>query len=483
MEVLVAVTAFAGALLAVIAVGSLVSRLREEVTGWLIAWTVTAAALCLSLGVVAIGHLAGFGPATFRIYQVTGALLAPLWLAVGAIQLLSRAVPGRFASWLFAGAFTVIGLVIMIADPVSATPPFGRSLPVGDQHWDLWPQSLLDILHLIIAVILVVALILALRRARDGDDYDLDNRHALAVLAPVGVATLAALQFSVPGIVTAGLLSLLGGSVWYVVARPLAPYEDEDEEEADEADEWPERRPRTRERPPEDVPVAGHRQEDGRAGARHAAPPGPQEARPAPPPPPPRRGGGLGDLVAEYRAGTAGDVDYAARMQGFSGPVSGDIMAGPPGGRDGAPAGPPQAGPSGPDFDMPATGVLFPGTALSANAGSAKPAPGIYGLLTVFTLMDGAGEAFDALAAETIEAIKRHEPDTLVFVCHSVKSAPLQRIIYELYRDETAYLEHQRQPHMERFASERVAHVLAANVIELNVNSAKVVPLPTAFQF
>jgi len=54
--------------------------------------------------------------------------------------------------------------------------------------------------------------------------------------------------------------------------------------------------------------------------------------------------------------------------------------------------------------------------------------------------------------------------------------------VYELYRDEVAYHEHQRQPHMERFVSQRVAHVLAANVIELNVNSAKVAPLPTAFR-
>jgi quinol monooxygenase YgiN len=96
--------------------------------------------------------------------------------------------------------------------------------------------------------------------------------------------------------------------------------------------------------------------------------------------------------------------------------------------------------------------------------------------------MDGSGEAFDRLAAETTEAVKRSEPDTLIFVCHAVKSAPLQRIVYELYRDEVAYHEHQRQPHMERFASQRVAHVLAANVIELNVNSAKVAPLPTAFR-
>ncbi|MFC7645851.1 putative quinol monooxygenase [Streptosporangium lutulentum] len=100
----------------------------------------------------------------------------------------------------------------------------------------------------------------------------------------------------------------------------------------------------------------------------------------------------------------------------------------------------------------------------------------------MFTLIDGTGERFDRLAEETVEAVRGAEPDTLIYACHSVKSAPLQRIVYELYRDEVAYTEHQRQPHVERFVRERQAMVLATNVIELNVNAAKVVPLPTAFR-
>jgi quinol monooxygenase YgiN len=113
------------------------------------------------------------------------------------------------------------------------------------------------------------------------------------------------------------------------------------------------------------------------------------------------------------------------------------------------------------------------------QAAGGKPSPNIYGLLTVFTIMDGAGEAFDRLAEATVEAVRRSEPDTLVYACHAVKSAPLQRIVYELYRDEVAYRDHQRQPHVERFVNERQSMVLATNVIELNVNAAKVVPLPT----
>ncbi|MBF8187080.1 antibiotic biosynthesis monooxygenase, partial [Nonomuraea sp. K274] len=133
----------------------------------------------------------------------------------------------------------------------------------------------------------------------------------------------------------------------------------------------------------------------------------------------------------------------------------------------------------------PATGMLFSGAELFSPAaqqqpGSSRPSPNIYGLLTVFTIMDGAGDAFDRLAEATVEAVRRGEPDTLVYACHAVKSAPLQRIVYELYRDEVAYRDHQRQPHVERFVNERQTMVLATNVIELNVNAAKVVPLPSA---
>ncbi|MFC7590614.1 putative quinol monooxygenase [Nonomuraea antimicrobica] len=188
-----------------------------------------------------------------------------------------------------------------------------------------------------------------------------------------------------------------------------------------------------------------------------------------PPAAPPRRSSGLGDLVAEYRAGDR-EVDYASRMTPppDAGPSTGYIMNGTP---------------SRPDYAMPDTGAVYPGAELftpaaQQQADSGKPAPNIYGLLTVFTIMDGAGDAFDRLAEATVEAVRRGEPDTLIYVCHAVKSAPLQRIIYELYRDEVAYRDHQRQPHVERFVNDRQAMVLATNVIELNVNAAKVMPLP-----
>ncbi len=542
MEVFVAVIAFAGALLAAIAVGVLIGRLRDEPSGWLTAWTIATVALCLSLGVAATGHLIGFGSTTFRSFQITGSLLAPLWLAVGVLQLLAEKAAARFAGWLLGIALTVVGTVILLFDPLSGA--FAKELPYGATHWDIWPEWLLRGVHGLVVAMLVISLAIALLSWRDGDDYDADNMNASVALAPAGIALAVSLEFTLPGVVVIVLMMAAVGAIWYAVARPLAPYEDEDEEVDARADEW--------------------------QGRDHRA----AEDRVEPPAQAPARRSGLGDLVAEYRAGEQGEVDYAARMQpadGFGGPATGQIMSSDPYGAPGKPEYGMPAAQSKQEYGMPATGAMFPGAEMGPGAGgglgpaarpgpapappgpmppgsmppgsmppgsvppgpmgpvppgpmgpmppgpagpmqsgpmgpmppgppspgplqsgpmqsspmqggTVKPSPSIYGLLTVFTLMDGSGDAFDRLAEETVEAVQRSEPDTLIFVCHGVKSAPLQRIVYELYRDEVGFTEHQRQPHMERFATERQALVLATNVIELTVNAAKVVPLPTTFR-
>ncbi|WP_432928840.1 putative quinol monooxygenase [Microbispora sp. CA-135349] len=538
MEVLVALLAFAGALLAGITTGVLVGRLRDEPAGWLIAWSIATGALTLSLGAIAVGHLTGFGPVTFRAYQITGSLLAPLWLAVGVIQLLAERGGARFAGWLLGAAFTVVGTVIMVLDPV-VTAGFGKSLPDGPAHWDLWPEWLLRGVHGLVVFLLLLCLVMAVMAWRDGDEYDVDNMNAAVVLAPAGMAISGVLEFGLPGLVVVAVLAASAGGVWYAVARPLAPYDDEGEDEEPAEEEWQGRRGARADTAlraetrvpsaPSGPPVPPRGAPGGRPGGPGAVPPGVPGAAGAPGAP---RRSGLGDLVAEYRAGEQGEVDYAARMRpsdgrppadDFGGPATGQLLAADEYGQPRRPEyGMPAAPPAEPDRAMPATGALYPGAevpdpadlaasfgvgfggrsrpAMSRQGGgqgggqgagqgqadrpagqgsSVKPAPGIYGLLTVFTLLDGTGEAFDKLAEETVEAVQRNEPDTLLFVCHGVKSAPLQRIVYELYRDEVGYGEHQRQPHMERFATERVRYVLAANVIELTVNAAKVAPLPT----
>ncbi|NUR89265.1 MAG: hypothetical protein HOY71_34720, partial [Nonomuraea sp.] len=290
MEILVAVIALAGALLAAVAAVALIRRLRDETEGWLIAWTVSAVALCLSLGVIGIGHFLGFGSATFRIYQLTGALLAPLWLAVGLIQLLADKVPPRFLSWLFGIALTIVAGAILVFDPLR-TAEFGKTLPSAADVWGLIPDKLLLGVHVIDAVILVACLVVAGLKWRNGDEYDTDNLHAALVLAPSGIALVGAMRFSVPPLFTTALLAVAAAAVWYAVLRPLAPYEDDDEDDFE-----PQRDDR-----------------DHQPGRRVAPEPEPVPAAVPAAAAPPRRSPGLGDLVAEYRAGDQ-QVDYAARM-------------------------------------------------------------------------------------------------------------------------------------------------------------------------
>ncbi|RNL84437.1 putative quinol monooxygenase [Halostreptopolyspora alba] len=94
------------------------------------------------------------------------------------------------------------------------------------------------------------------------------------------------------------------------------------------------------------------------------------------------------------------------------------------------------------------------------------------GVITIYTIVDGHQDVFDDLAAEMVAEVTRREPDTLLFACHTVPSAPLQRIIYAIYRDQLAFEEHQQQPHIVEFSRRTHGRVAATNVIELALSGA-----------
>ena len=115
----------------------------------------------------------------------------------------------------------------------------------------------------------------------------------------------------------------------------------------------------------------------------------------------------------------------------------------------------------------------------SANengAGTGRP----YGRLSIFTLLDDKAAEFDRLAERAAEGVRTAEPDTLVYVIHVVPKAPMQRIIYEIYRDRAAFESHERQPHIQRFVTDRRSCVLATNIIDLRLKYAKVAALGAA---
>jgi len=106
-------------------------------------------------------------------------------------------------------------------------------------------------------------------------------------------------------------------------------------------------------------------------------------------------------------------------------------------------------------------------------AGTPRP----FGRLCIFTLLDSKAAEFDRLAEEAAEGVRIAEPDTLVYVLHVVPKAPMQRIIYEIYRDRAAFESHEQQPHIQRFAADRISCVLATNIIDLRLKYAKVAAL------
>jgi quinol monooxygenase YgiN len=87
---------------------------------------------------------------------------------------------------------------------------------------------------------------------------------------------------------------------------------------------------------------------------------------------------------------------------------------------------------------------------------------------------------FDRLAERAAEGVRTTEPDTLVYVIHVVPKAPMQRIIYEIYRDRAAFEAHERQSHIQRFVADRRSCVLATNIIDLRLKYAKVAALATS---
>jgi quinol monooxygenase YgiN len=95
-------------------------------------------------------------------------------------------------------------------------------------------------------------------------------------------------------------------------------------------------------------------------------------------------------------------------------------------------------------------------------------------------LLDDKAAEFDQLAERAADGVRTAEPDTLVYVIHVVPKAPMQRIIYEIYRDRAAFESHEQQPHIQRFVADRRSCVLATNIIDLRLKYAKVAALAAA---
>jgi quinol monooxygenase YgiN len=403
---------------ALAATGLLILRARQERLPYLIAWCLTMGGVSVALVGMTLGFLAGFGGFLFRLMEVGGALVAPVWLALGMAVLVTEVVQLRFASWLFGISYSVVAVVILLLDPLKGS--FDKSLPDPGRHYDSLPLLLIDLAHGVAVLALVACLVMIALRAGKQD------REAYALLMPVALVALAGVlvvsgtRGFLPGVLAVLSLAGAAGLIWFGVTRMLP------EPEADEGDYDEEYDADYGEHAPADQ---GYEVRTGYDDQIHAAPADPAATQIQPP--------------AHARPAV------------------------PP------PAQPPMAPPGMPGPRLPTGERPLPG-----EPPGRPPAAPLCGRITVYTLMDGRGGAFDRLAGEAVRAAREIEPDTLIFTCHEVPGAPSQRIVYQLFRDQAAYAGHQRMPHVQRFAAESRPYVAATNVIELNLTAAKVVPLP-----
>lgn len=97
-----------------------------------------------------------------------------------------------------------------------------------------------------------------------------------------------------------------------------------------------------------------------------------------------------------------------------------------------------------------------------------------FGLVVRFTAHDAdAAAAFDGLVTETLVGIRAQEPGTLVYVSHIPDGEPHVRVFYELYADHAAFEQHEEQPHVKRFLTERGQYLAATEVTRLDEVAGK----------
>jgi quinol monooxygenase YgiN len=104
------------------------------------------------------------------------------------------------------------------------------------------------------------------------------------------------------------------------------------------------------------------------------------------------------------------------------------------------------------------------------------------GTLLRFELKDdAAARGFDALAEQLIAAARAAEPETLVYVVHTVEDAPLSRVVYEVYANQDAAERHGSTDYFQHAMVELDQYVASARMEILGAPHGKLLAdtLPT----
>jgi quinol monooxygenase YgiN len=504
-----------GAVVAAVGTGLVTARCARDPRIYLMAWAVGLFGLAISLGAQTVGYLTGYSPVMFRAMELGAQVIAPLAFCLALAELVGKSLPARFAMRLAASALAVIAVVILGTDPLSTTVTFSKHWPNPAVFYELVPKAVLEFaLGPFTALVAIVAAAITLWRYRR-------EQPARNAVLPITAASIAALAVALPalallaqrgGITPPAMHRIFGpvcllaaGLTWLAAAqagrhglgevragarRSRRPADDEDEVDGyGDPDRWPDTgdgldsvyqtggydsyRPGS-DHPDDRYDVAGagpaygrgrHGEDAAFGGNGHeAAPAGPQfggDAYPA-----------LAALVAEAADAPGGPEGYRGEA-GRPGPEDRYGDAGRPGGGDQHPAG---SGPGQPRSYI--SQDLADGRGYQ-SAAEEDPRAHLFGQIAIYTLIEERVEEFDRLTELVVAQVRAREPGTLVYIVHAVPTAPMQRILYEVYRDRAAYDEHMQRPYVIRYEAERRPFVLASNVIELGLRQAKVSPLPS----
>lgn len=501
MHSLVAVV---GVLVAAVGSGVLLTRCFRTPRGDVIAWSVGLLGLLVSLGAQAIGYVKGFDGTIFRAMELGGQVVAPIAILVALCEVAGQSGLGRFCARLYLGALGLVALVVLALDQLT-TARFSKAWPPPATFYQTLPNYVLMYgIGLVTALVAVIAVLLVLSRSsrpgwKDAVPGQLLGGLAALALAYPGLAQLAShhTKIHIPlGSVFAILCTLAAALGWLAglrsAALPLAAMHGQ----ADPAGQ------------------AGldHRRDQAADGYRDDDYDHRQSHRRADDYDRPGEYAGAGDRGPGRANGYRGrDADYLdsvgdggvyrggglyrpdrpdrpdqdadggrpddradrAAADGYADFATGDFLSDLGPGRPGAD----HDGGSGPGGGWQSRSDESVSRAEDEPAASRRGE--LFGQITIYTLAEDRIEAFDRLTERVVAQVRRHEPDTLVFIAHAVPSAPTQRILYQVYRSRAAHQRHLTQPYIEQFDRDRRAYVLATNVVELGLQQAKVSPFPS----
>ncbi|MDR2985237.1 MAG: antibiotic biosynthesis monooxygenase [Nocardiopsaceae bacterium] len=443
-----------GTVIAAVGTGVLAARCARTPKMFLAAWTIAVFGLAVSLAAQALGDLSGYSDLIFRAMELGGQGIAPLALSLGLVELVAWGLPARFSMRLAVSAIGVIVLVVLGTDPLSGASKLTTSWPDPSVFYNIIPLGLTEFLAAFTAGTAVISALVALARSSRGPAY-------AEVTAPALTASAAAIAISVPGLMMLAQVKF-GGSVFALVALVAAALTWLAASSAVRRGLADDRGPGDRDRRRQPAGPGWYDDDDYLTSAYRD-----EAAR--------RSAAGTGQRYGDDHGGV-GYPALAALAAERSEPAHRD-----PGRYDSSQFDSAQFDSA--QFDsglLPDSGVIEP-YERRAERHAADPAQAgqMFGQITIYTLLDDRLRDFDRMTEEVVEQVRSLEPGTLVYIVHGVPTAPMQRILYEVYRDRAAYDEHMARPYVARYVAERRSMVLATNAIELGLQQAKVSPLPS----